>query len=172
MSNHHDPKTSAHFLSPKAHSTSCLNWRNSATFAHRFQQEIFGKSPLKFEANKIDVSFSKYEIYWHDRNKTMNSFSILGFNKIAHSLSRFSNVCRWKLNIHQHRRRDLLVMHQILLRRGMLRTLSLLKPNINEQMYIASEQYVLVPNFVCKFIINTFTLVLTNTSKTFLPQLL
>ena len=170
-SKHHDPKISAHFLSPKTHSISCLNWRNSATFAHRFQQEIFEKSPLKFEVNTIDVSFSRYEIFWHDRNKTMNSFGILGCNKIAHSLSRFSNVFRRKLNIYQHRRRYLLVMDQTLLRRGMLRTLKLLKPNVSEQTYITSEQYVLVPDFVCKFTMNTFSLMLTNTSKTLLPQL-
>jgi len=101
----------------------------------------------------------------------MNSFGILGFNKIAHSLSHFSNVCRQKLNIHQRWIRDLLVMHQTLLRRGMLRTLNLLKPNISEQTYITSEQYMLVPEFVCKFTINTFSLMLTSTSKTLLPQL-
>jgi len=102
----------------------------------------------------------------------MNSFAILGFNKIAHSLSYFSNVCRWKLNIHQYRRIDLLVMHQTLLRRGMLTTFKLLKPNISDQTCITSEQYVLAPDFVYKFTMNTFTLMFTNTSKTLLPQLL
>ena len=125
-----------------------------------------------FQANKIKVSFSKFEIYWHDRKKTMNSFGILCFNTIAHSLLRFLNVCRWKLNNHQYRRRDLLLMHQTLLRRGMLTTLKLLKPNISEQTCTTSDQYMLVSDFVCKFTMNTFTLMFTNTSKTILPQLL
>ena len=102
----------------------------------------------------------------------MNSFRILGSNKIAHSLSCFSNVCRWKLNNHQYRRRDVVLMHQKLVRRGMLTTWKLLKPKVSEQTCITSEPYVLVLHFVCKFTMNTFTLMFTNTSKTLLPQLL
>ena len=66
------------------------------------------------------------------------------------------------------------MMHQTLLLKGMLKTLNLqnLKPKISELAYITSEQYVLVPDFVCKFTMNTFTLIFTNTSKTLLPQLL
>ena len=77
------PKNFPHFLSPKTHSTLCFNWRNSATFAHWFFEETFAKLPLKFQANTIEVSFSKFEIYWHDRKKTILS-TYTCFSQLCH----------------------------------------------------------------------------------------